>query len=328
MAFPEMTDDMNIIAKLSDEPNEDDGLSAAGLKATFDKAGLLAKSAINRLTRALNAKTAAGDIGFQRTSSVQADTVQSAIENVQGQLAGVSMGSIPDGAVTATKLAPGAVNEDKIAPGAVTEGKLAADAVTAGNLAAGAVTEDKLASAAVTAAKLADGAVNGDKLDFGAVGTAHLLNGAVTSAKLAPGAAGWVRLTTEQAGYQFSANFCQVTSNNTQWFYSAALGMMAFQTNLTVRFTRENNSAYISFETVGPYIPASDMQTPVSFYYFNAQTGATSTSTLWAQIIGGQGYSDGGISITLPKPDGLAVYQTVTVQFGCWFICDAALSTS
>lgn len=119
MAFDRMTDDMNIISKLPDEPNDEGGMTASALKATFDKAGTLAKTAINKLIAALGASTAAGNIGFARSTEVPADNVQDAIENVQSQIAGVAMGEMPNGSVTAEKLAGGAVTAEKVAPGAI-----------------------------------------------------------------------------------------------------------------------------------------------------------------------------------------------------------------
>lgn len=47
MAFTQFTNDMDIIAKLSDSPNVDDGLTAAQLKAKFDEGGKALKSFIN-----------------------------------------------------------------------------------------------------------------------------------------------------------------------------------------------------------------------------------------------------------------------------------------
>ena len=119
MAFDRMTDDMNIISKLPDEPNDEGGMTASALKATFDKAGMLAKTAINKLIAALGASTAAGNIGFARSTEVPADNVQGAIENVQSQIAGVALGSIPDGSITAQQLAASAVTAEKVADGAL-----------------------------------------------------------------------------------------------------------------------------------------------------------------------------------------------------------------
>lgn len=119
MAFDSMTDDMNIISKLPDEPNDEGGMTASAFKATFDKAGTLAKTAINKLIAALGASTAAGNIGFSPTAGVNKTNIQAAIENVQSQIAGVALGSIPDGSITARQLAASAVTAGKIAPGAI-----------------------------------------------------------------------------------------------------------------------------------------------------------------------------------------------------------------
>lgn len=47
MAFTPFAEDMNIIAKLQDEPNDADGLTADELKARFDAAGLTVQQYIN-----------------------------------------------------------------------------------------------------------------------------------------------------------------------------------------------------------------------------------------------------------------------------------------
>lgn len=47
MAMTAFTYDMNIIAKLDDEPNDVGGLTAAQLKAKFDEGGLALKEYVN-----------------------------------------------------------------------------------------------------------------------------------------------------------------------------------------------------------------------------------------------------------------------------------------
>ena len=47
MAFTQFTKDMEIIGKLSDTPNVDDGLTAAQLKEKFDEGGKAVKDYIN-----------------------------------------------------------------------------------------------------------------------------------------------------------------------------------------------------------------------------------------------------------------------------------------
>lgn len=115
---------------------------------------------VNTLSDAVKAS----NIPFTPTPAVDSSTVQNAIENVQAQIAGVVIGSLPDGAVTEAKLAEGAVTEEKLADGAIASGKLASGAVATAKLADNAVTEAKLADGAVTTDKLADGAITDEKI--------------------------------------------------------------------------------------------------------------------------------------------------------------------
>lgn len=225
MALPTCNEDMNIISKLDDEPNDVGGLSAASLKAKFDLAGNLLKKALNDLVAALGNNAAAKNIGFAPTTAVNKTNVQDAIENVQSQIAGVSQAGIADGAVTAAKIADGAVDtnaiklgavdtyrlkdaaveESKIASGAVTRGKIDYDAVEGHNIVDNAVTGDKIAyytigsrnigeraimtsalvDKAVTTEKIANSAVGRDQIKDGAIGSEKLSSGAVTAQKLA-----------------------------------------------------------------------------------------------------------------------------------------------
>lgn len=117
MSFSIMNDDMEIVGKLGDEPNEDDGLDAAGLKAVFDQAGKLCKAAINKLIGELHNAAAAGNVGFTRSTAVPADNVQGAIENVQQQITGVSQGAVPNNSISTEKLVDDAVTGAKVAAG-------------------------------------------------------------------------------------------------------------------------------------------------------------------------------------------------------------------
>lgn len=47
MAFSKLTEDVSQVSKLGDHPKSDNGLSASGLKAWFDKAGEIIKSFLN-----------------------------------------------------------------------------------------------------------------------------------------------------------------------------------------------------------------------------------------------------------------------------------------
>lgn len=208
MALPTCNEDMNIISKLDDEPNDVGGLSAASLKAKFDLAGNLLKKALNDLVAALGGESAAKCIGFVATEAVNKTNVQEAIENVQAQIADVTQGGIADGAVTTDKLAGGAVTTEKIANGAVTDhqianetigspelannavaaSKIASSAVQERHIFNGAVTESKLAGESVTQAKIATAAVTSNKIAMRAVTKDKIADGAVTKEKLASNA--------------------------------------------------------------------------------------------------------------------------------------------
>ena len=195
MALPTCNEDMNIISKLDDEPNDVGGLSAAALKAKFDLAGNLLKKALNDLVAALGGESAAKCIGFVATEAVNKTNVQEAIENVQAQIAGVTQGGIADGAVTTEKIAKGAVTYHQIANETIGSPELANNAVAASKIASsavlerhifnGAVTESKLAGESVTQAKIATAAVTSNKIAMRAVTKDKIADGAVTEEKLA-----------------------------------------------------------------------------------------------------------------------------------------------
>lgn len=123
MSISQLSDDLNIIAKLDEEPNDEGGLSSAAFRAKFDEAGNAIKTYINGT---LIPAIISDNVPFTSTVGVPASTVQAAVENVQGQIASVALGEIPDGTITGAKLATGAVTETKIADDSVTIGKLAA----------------------------------------------------------------------------------------------------------------------------------------------------------------------------------------------------------
>lgn len=103
MAIPKMTDNLNIIQALSDLPNSEDELTAQELKAKFDEAGLTIQNYINKI---LIQAIAAEQIPFSKTTAINADTIQAAIENVQSQVQEAATGTIVNGSVTKEKLAP------------------------------------------------------------------------------------------------------------------------------------------------------------------------------------------------------------------------------
>ncbi len=115
MAFNKITDNLNIIQALDDEPNDVGGLTAQQLKAKFDEAANTLKARINAIVDQLMAATAASDVGFSTSENVPADNVQDAIENVQAQLQAVTQGTVANGSITTAKLDDDAVTGAKVA---------------------------------------------------------------------------------------------------------------------------------------------------------------------------------------------------------------------
>ena len=210
MALPTCNEDMNIISKLDDEPNDVGGLSAASLKAKFDLAGNLLKKALNDLVAALGGESAAKCIGFVATEAVNKTNVQEAIENVQAQIADVTQGGIADGAVTTDKLADGAVTTEKIANGAVTYHQIANETIGSPELANNAVAASKIASSAVQERHIFNGAVTESKLAGESVTQAKIATAAVTSNKIAMRAVTKEKLASNALDSVLNAYFLKV----------------------------------------------------------------------------------------------------------------------
>lgn len=102
MNIPTFDKDLSIIQKLSDLPNDMDGLSADELKGKFDEAGLEIQKWLNNIfIPALKAE----NIPFTASEQLNADNVQDAIRFVFGQISDASSGTIANGSVTKEKLA-------------------------------------------------------------------------------------------------------------------------------------------------------------------------------------------------------------------------------
>ena len=118
MSFQLMSDDVQIISKLGDEPNEDDGLDAAGLKAKFDEAATLLKAAHNTLVAALNAVNAAESVGFD-SDDIDGANVKAAMENLRSdlvtQMQSITQGGVAEGGIQTAMLAANAVTGAKVA---------------------------------------------------------------------------------------------------------------------------------------------------------------------------------------------------------------------
>lgn len=160
MALTPFNEDIEIISKLSDLPNDTEGLSPAELKERFDRAGKLLKEYINGVLLAeLGGASAAGSLGVGAVNGTDMGaTIQAVLNALAAQIVEATLGSIPDRSI----------GESKFADLAVSTRALSELAVTAAKIAAGAVTAEKLATGAVSSAKIATGAVTNEKTDFSA----------------------------------------------------------------------------------------------------------------------------------------------------------------
>ena len=91
MAFTQLTDDLAIIAALSDLPNDTDGLTAAQLKAKFDEAAGLIKTYINdtlldEIASVTDGSSGADNIGSTAIAGVTGTTVQAQLESLASLL--------------------------------------------------------------------------------------------------------------------------------------------------------------------------------------------------------------------------------------------------
>lgn len=102
MALTEFTNDLSIIQKLDDEPNDVGGLTSAELKAKFDEAGLTIQTWINET---FIPALIAANLKFQSTKDIPAETIQAAIENVQEQVKQATIAAVPNGSINYVKLA-------------------------------------------------------------------------------------------------------------------------------------------------------------------------------------------------------------------------------
>lgn len=213
MAFSRFDKDLDIIAKLSDDPNTTDGLTSNQLKARFDQGPKTIKDWINAVfLAALEGVSAAANIGAKLTGFPSITTVQGALDQVLTVANQASQASIPDNSIAQAKLAVvdnmelnGAVGTVNINKQAVTHSKLAVvdsngenGAVDTNNINDGAITAPKLAPGAVSGSVLTQNSVTNNALDSGdaeaspprpaAVSTDKIQAGAVTGPKIAYGA--------------------------------------------------------------------------------------------------------------------------------------------
>ena len=190
MAFPRLNEDLDIVAKMDDEPNDVGGLSADAFKAVFDMAGNIIKVYLNdTLVAELESPYGASNIGIQAIEGVNAGDIQRALEILKGQINDTTAGAIPDGSITTEKLKEESVATSKLAEGAVTTEKIANGAVTDNKIVSVSVNKidgmvvvstDNITDFSVTERKLSGGSVTEPKLGVGAVTEPKIAEGAVS----------------------------------------------------------------------------------------------------------------------------------------------------
>lgn len=339
MAFTIPDDELGTVSKLSNYPNRIERLKAATLKGRFDADAKTVMGALKRLIQELGLATAARNVGFEKTTAVNADNVQDAIENVQSQIAGVSQGGIADGAVTAEKIADGAVGTAAIADDAITADKLAmgavdadaikwgavdtnrlkGEAVTEKKLANGAVTESKIGYYAVTEQKIASKAVTGEKIADRTINSAKMGDASVTERALCAGA-----VTNDKVGYKALGEAISVTPsfvksggtasvNSCAFRYVKAVGVMLFQLELLGLSQQEAASGVLLTFPGLDKLPSDDagFAAVVQVASMTGSSGFTLASAYFS--------SRGGLGIVYP--DGVSTGDTVITSLSGWYFC-------
>lgn len=106
MSFTKSTTDIVVHQKLGDNPNIDDGKTAAQLKEMFDFPAETLQNDLNNHIDELGEATAAGLIGA--TALSEGDTtdgnIQAKLGYLQEEIEGVSQGAVADGSITEAKL--------------------------------------------------------------------------------------------------------------------------------------------------------------------------------------------------------------------------------
>lgn len=319
MALPTCNEDMDIISKLDDEPNDVGGLSAASLKAKFDLAGNLLKKALNDLVAALGNNAAAKNIGFAPTTAVNKTNVQDAIENVQSQIADVSQSGIADASVTAAKIADGAVGTAALADAAVTYDKIKDKAVGSAKLADNGVSAKKIASNAVQERHIFDGSVTEGKIGYGAVTENKISDGSVTHSKLAPNA-----VTNEKVGDKALAETLTVTASSgvaesavtvqsCKFVYAKALGVVLFQVELRGLSSAEITDG-VSLTLSGLSKPPLAMVSCAARVQYVSTQGYAEYTTAPAMLV-----PDGYLTIRFPS--GVVANANDSIMLSGWYFC-------
>ena len=183
MNIPKLIKDLEFLIKLSDEPNDTDGLSADQFKSEFDKAGVEIQKYINEeLLPWLEGANGAASVGVAEDIDLDgAQNVEEALRALKQAIVDSVAGNIPDGSLTGTKFKAGAIGTRELGEKSVTGAKAAEktfdgshiknggiktenysnESVDSNALGLESVLDKHIAPKAVDETKIKDGAVNG-----------------------------------------------------------------------------------------------------------------------------------------------------------------------
>lgn len=194
MAFTKFTEDLNIIQKLSNLPNETDGMSPESLKAAFDESGNITQDFINSMIDELESE-GAEKIGIHNIEGVSGDNVQGALESLKSQINEAVTGNIPDDSLNGSVLHAGAITERELGGDSVTADKIKNLEVTdakivsvSANKITGELDGSILKEKSVDTLQLKDTAVDHNKLKTDAVWEINIKGNSVTASKILKGA--------------------------------------------------------------------------------------------------------------------------------------------
>lgn len=329
MAFTIPDDELGTISKLSNYPNRIERLKAATLKGRFDADAKTVMGALKRLIQELGLATAARNVGFEKTTAVNADNVQDAIENVQSQIAGVSQGGIADASITTEKIADGAVGTAALADDAVTADKLAMSAVDTDAIKWGAVDTYRLKDAAVEEAKLSNGAVTESKIGYYAVTANKIASKAVTGEKIADDAVTGMKIASESiTNRNMSTNTLgtlvpvtassdiaesAVTVQSCKFVYVKTIGVVLFQMSLKGLSSAEITDG-VSLTLSSLTKPPKEMVSCAARVQYVAAQGYADYAVAPA-LLSPQGY------LTIRFPDGVVANANDSIMLSGWYFC-------
>lgn len=207
MSLPRVTNELSTVSQLDDRPNDTGGLTAAELKAKFDKDSETLKAYINNtLIPYLESSLAAAQLGVATIPGFSAADIQTALEQIAKAMQDVTQGTVTDGSITLAKLAAEVINaiNDKQPPTSTLETLTNVAQLIAGSAAAffplnllgtdyraslavmmQALKAMMLGNKSIATEQLKDAVVTSEKLAALAVLATHIAPGAVTGQKIA-----------------------------------------------------------------------------------------------------------------------------------------------